>query len=176
MSFYLCASVYYVCTNFCFAFISIAAGLAHFEIIRAVSMISKGLRRAPPLPPSIVRIITSQDSIKNVFNPIAILSVLSKALFIAYTINMYTWRAQGPPFMGSLKLSIICLALATVFIGSLPVYHIQYLLFKCWRHLGITEYPQIRSPLKRGLSRAADVLVLGGAVWTLFRDVVVGVT
>ena len=158
---------YYLITNFLLCLIAIVLIAAHFETFTIAALIGREiqnkLKTNDPIDPSLL----NQDTIKQLFSPIASFYTLSKILALAYIANMYTWRAQNPQFLGLLEISIVVVAVLAAALISYPRYHIQYWLFRLWQENAKQDYPEIRRPLQIAIAGAADVVILGSAMTKL---------
>jgi hypothetical protein len=159
--------VFYLSYNFFMLLIVVAVVAAHFEMFAIAIHIGKGIRNIIENGLEIDDKHFEDKALYSYFQPITHLYTLSKFIVVAFIANMYTWKSQGPSFVGMLELSIAFLALAGVVIISYPKYHIQYWLYKLRISQNHSNYPEIRRPLIVGLASIADILILGNAMTKL---------
>ncbi len=169
-------NIYYMIYSFVLLLIVLTSVAFHFEMFWIAKKIGATLKKlilenknekkkSNTIPP----ILFEYKKIKEIFAPFISLYTLSKILIIAILLNLYTWKAQEPDFVGMLDVSIIAYALLGAAIVSYPRYHIQYWIYKLWQKHEKDEYPDIRLSFTQGIAGLADVFILGAALLNLLN-------
>ncbi len=172
-------AIYYYSTNFILMVVVFAMIAAHFEVLVVTGMVGSRLQKLGNQAGSVGARLEDDEDTTVMFAPLMTLYVISKYLVLMFLVNMYTWKAQQPDFVGLLDVSVIALAVLGTAVVSYPRYHVQYWLFRLRnrdRSGGAAQpytrsYPDIRPPLIAGAASIADIFILGGATTNIVVSV-----
>jgi hypothetical protein len=158
---------YYLVSNIILNILTVAVVIAHLELFYVAIRVGKAIKQKLDEDIPLDSFWYDKNGLLDKFSFFSALYIISKLLVLTYLINIYTWKAQDPQFIGMLDLSILLIAVLGAAVVSYPRYHIQYWIFKAWNKKGLNLYPDIRKPLQVGLANMADFLILGGAMTNL---------
>lgn len=169
-------SNYYLIYNFFLLYVVLTAVVFHFEMFWIAKKFGSKLKslmktKKQDRNKEILDFLLDYDKIRELFSPYISLYSISKIIIISVLLNLYTWRAQQPEFIGMLDVTIIAYTLLGAAIVSYPRYHIQYWLYKAWQLLDKDSYPDIRYSIAQGFASLADVFILGAALINLLNYV-----
>jgi len=162
--------IYYLIYNFIILLIVLTAASYHLELFYIAKKFGDKIRtliQSKESNSDVISELCDTNKIKKTFFPYVSLYAISKILIFAVLLNLYTWKAQNPNFIGMLDLTIFAYFILGIIIVSYPRHHIQYWIYKTWQINKIDNYPDIRLTKVQGIISLFDVFVLGTAFFNL---------
>ncbi|NUO19898.1 hypothetical protein HUU59_10650 [bacterium] len=162
---------YYILVNFVLLFLISWVGMAHFKLFSTAARLGAHLK---------TELLTRSDNdlykwrdeskIKRALAPLSKLVVISKALILMLSVNMFLWKKNESNIGYQYDISIVILAMFGIWVFSIPRYYIQLHVFKIWKKLDYLEYKDLRMPWIYGLSSLINVILIGILIKVLLGE------